>query len=257
MAFINSVAVYTTPLRSLPVTVGASLSYQPLGCSTMTAASSICYRTPFIPKCRSAVLYAGVPPVPPGNPTAHRPDRPEETPSGLYYLCVVLWTRYNHALLTCPLLTKSISASLLVLLSDICAQWLTHCSDSWRLCRFFLYGLLLSGPTGHFWHMALEKLVRIGGARGVLIKVALDQLAFAPLATALFFIFMKTLEGLSLDDTCLFLQSHLFVTMKHSYKLWPMANLFNFSCIPPAHRVVFTSAVSVIWVSFLSLMSNG
>lgn len=128
--------------------------------------------------------------------------------------------------------------------------------DIARLARFALFGLLFTGPAGHFWNVALENLVQLPGVRGVLTKVAFDQVFFSPIATAIFFAVMKVAEGYNLQDTRDFLKNNLGGTIVSSWRLWPLANVVNFSCVPPSHRVVFTSAVSVVWISFMSLVAN-
>ena len=250
MAFINAVCVYVRPTR-LYSTAAHSKQKSTRG-NTLGIGRSL------LPTIQAGLLAGGSPPSPPSSFLRDRPERqPEDSPFDI--LCsslLYLWSRYNHVLKHYPLITKSISAAVLVLLSDVCAQVLTKSNDTWRLVRFFMYGLVLSGPSGHFWHLALDQVVKVGGTSGVLMKVALDQLAFAPVATALFFVFMKLAEGYTVADTKEYLKANLGKTMESSYKLWPLANLLNFAFIPCQHRVVFTSAVSVFWVSFLSVMSN-
>lgn len=169
-----------------------------------------------------------------------------------------IWARYNNALIKAPLLTKSLSAAVLVCLSDVCAQLLSSFTsmNTSRLLRFALYGLCMTGPMGHFWFLALDRIVTASGPAAVLKKVLLDQLLFAPVATALFFATMKFADGKSLKDISAFLKNNLPTTLLSSYKVWPIANVINFAFVPSAYRVVFTSAVSVVWISFLSLVAG-
>lgn len=38
-----------------------------------------------------------------------------------------------------------------------------------------------------------------------------------------------------------------------SYKIWPLASIVNFALIPVEKRIVFLSAVGLVWGVFLSL----
>lgn len=116
--------------------------------------------------------------------------------------------------------------------------------------------MFLAGPMGHFWFLALDNMVKLHGPKAVLCKVLIDQIAFAPFATALFFAVMKTAEGLSTRDVTQFFEHHYGHAMLSNYKLWPLANAVNFALVPAPHRVVFTSFVSIFWISFLSVVSN-
>ena len=154
--------------------------------------------------------------------------------------------------------TKSLSAAFLVFLSDVLAQALSPSNnlDSVRLARFAVYGLLISGPQGHFWFQFLERVVKMPGTRGAIMKMVVDQMTFAPVATASFFGIMKLAEGETPAVTYQFLKDNLAATMMNSYKVWPLLNLINFVCVPVSQRVLFTSAASVFWVSFLSVVAS-
>lgn len=180
--------------------------------------------------------------------------------SHLLSLLSQLFRSYNASLAAAPLATKAASSGVLVMLSDAVAQALSGSGSSpdvLRLARHFFYGMLIAGPQGHYWFKFLEQAVRLPGVRGVLAKLALDQLAFSPVVTAGFFGIMKVGEGWSMGSAGSFVKDNLGDTMIQSWKVWPVVNAVNFAVVPPPHRVVFTSAVSVFWIAFLSLVANG
>ena len=92
-------------------------------------------------------------------------------------------------------------------MGDLLAQQTTGLPfDVARNLRLATFGLVFGGPAGHLWHRALDSVFAVadGGrgravgktnARAVLSKLACDQLLFAPLATALLFVFLKVAEG--------------------------------------------------------------
>lgn len=120
-----------------------------------------------------------------------------------------------------------------------------------KLFRLASFGLLFGGPAGHAWHRALDSVVVFKGPAGrsssppssassssslsnprvVLTKLAADQLLFAPLATALLFIFLKVAEG-NPGEAAAFCADNWWRTLKANWLLWPAANLVAFAAIP-------------------------
>lgn len=167
------------------------------------------------------------------------------------------WGVYNARLVERPLRTKALTAGVLVAVSDVVAQIIGGGTwDMARIARFGVYGLFCAGPQGHFWFAFLDKVVKTAGTRGAVVKTLIDQLAFSPLAIAGFFVAMQLMEGQGLKDAGGFAKDNLWPTLSTSLKFWPALNVFNFSVVPPAQRVLFTSAASVVWITFLSVIAN-
>lgn len=86
------------------------------------------------------------------------------------------------------------------MLGDAIAQYATDMPfDVIRNLRLSMYGLLVGGPSGHYWHALLDSQImpsRPQSPAAVLLKLAADQLLFAPLATAIFMAYLKCAEGL-------------------------------------------------------------
>lgn len=94
------------------------------------------------------------------------------------------------------------------------------------------------------------------GAAGVVAKVIYDQLLYAPFATAVFFLVIKMAEGNDIKYATDFVRANLLTTMVCAWKVWPFVDVVNFTFVPAHLRVVFMSAVSVFWVTYLSVISN-
>lgn len=94
--------------------------------------------------------------------------------------------------------TQAVTAGVLAGSSDLLAQRLSGGSINWRrTLAIALYGVVWSGPAGHFWQQALERLFpdRKDPLRSAK-KVLLDQLTFGPLCNGLFLAFMAgVVEG--------------------------------------------------------------
>jgi protein Mpv17 len=126
-----------------------------------------------------------------------------------------------------------------------------------RNLRLASFGLLWGGPAGHVLHRTLDSKVRLGSPGAtVAAKLAIDQLFFAPLSTALLFIFLKCAEGAP-EAAFTFLQAHFASTLAKNYAIWPLANALAFSIIPGDLRILFANVVGVLYCAWISASSLG
>ena len=78
-----------------------------------------------------------------------------------------LWTWYKSALVTNPLLTKSLTSSCIMSASDVMCQEVVARAkpaedeltklDKTRVLHVAITGALWSGPITHYWYIVLEK----------------------------------------------------------------------------------------------------
>jgi len=120
------------------------------------------------------------------------------------------WTAYNVALETDPLLTKSVTAGVILGAADLAGQALENRMaeldkdvDWARAARFAFFGFVLQAPWNHFYYIMLDGALPptpdpLTATTG--IKVVIDQFVQAPIFTVLIFGFLGTLEGKSVDD---------------------------------------------------------
>lgn len=52
------------------------------------------------------------------------------------------------------------------------------------------------------------------------------------------------------------LQERYIETMITNYKIWPLAQVINFTFVPIQHRVGFVQLVAIFWNAYLSWMAN-
>lgn len=164
------------------------------------------------------------------------------------------WGAYNNALTSQPLITKMITAGVLLASGDCIAQKVIEKREGFdesRTMRSAIFGLCLAGPMMHYWYGFLGG--RIGGTGLVKgIKTMLvDQTCFAPVIIATFFTSQSLLEGKSVKETKEKLQKDYLYALKGNYVLWPAAQLINFTFIPSQYAVLYVSGVSVIWNSWI------
>nr|XP_048321803.1 protein sym-1 isoform X2 [Ziziphus jujuba var. spinosa] len=97
-----------------------------------------------------------------------------------------------------PVSIKALTSAFLTLIGDlICQIWIDQAPspDLKRTFLFTLLGLILVGPTLHFWYLYLSKLVKLPGASGAFLRLLLDQFLFSPIFIGVFLSTLMTLEG--------------------------------------------------------------
>ncbi len=87
---------------------------------------------------------------------------------------------------------------------------------------------------------------------GLIARVALDQLIFAPNAIGLFFFVTGALEGHNLSTTYTKLKNVYWDVLLSNYTLWPAVQLFNFYFIPLHYQSILVNTISVGWNAYLS-----
>lgn len=176
------------------------------------------------------------------------------------------WASYNVALESSPLITKSVTACVILGAADLAGQTLESSQkeeslsiDAGRFIRFAFFGLVLQAPWNHFYYQILDGVLPptvdpFTATTG--IKVVIDQFVQAPIFTVIIFGFLGTLEGKSLDEVKSQLDDDYSDTMIANWKLWVPATMVNIAFCPPLFRVLFLNFVFFFWSIFLSLKLN-
>lgn len=176
-----------------------------------------------------------------------------------------LWKFYLSALDTTPLQTKSLTAAVLSLFSDILAQSLSGVPlsklNTQSLKNQFILGLIIRGPIVHYWYILLEYMFSCAGLNSppsranslsvALGKVVVDQTLFSPLFNLLYFYAIGFLENRSLVSIDQQISKEYAPVMIANYKIWPLVNIINFKLIPPNMRVLFGNIVGILWTAYM------
>ena len=196
---------------------------------------------------------------------------------------------YDRLNTTRPVLTKSLTSSLMLGASDIVCQKLVPSPhdatggglDVQRAARMASWGLLVNGPIGHLWYLGLERMVRVQGALAIAAKVAIDQLVWTPPLTALFFTYEGCLQGETLDEAKGCAAEKLWPTLKanwvvrrprqssfcdanHRRSHPSFARLAGVASGAPVHlfggapqlRVLWVNCANFVWSGFLSMQAH-
>lgn len=173
---------------------------------------------------------------------------------------IKLWGMYNSRLDRSPITTKAITSLIGFLLGDVIAQKFLGDEKSsldWaRVARMASFGFLIHGPTGHYFYSALDRLIVGTSPVKVASKVAIDQVLWAPVFTALFFSYLGFAEGKSLDDVIKKIKNDTWIGVKTSWKFWPLAHAVNFGFVPTSQRLLYINTLQVGYNVILSIIGN-
>lgn len=166
---------------------------------------------------------------------------------------------YNSALERHPLLTKCCTALFGFAVGDLLAQHFSGVDvNILRALRLGAYGFAIEGPIGSMWYDLLDRHVFPEDAhsvKAVLAKTALDQLVYASVMTAIYFVSTNCIEGHP-EQAIHALQTKYFSTLLANYMVWPAAHTINFAFVPTDYRLLYNNAVAIAWLTFLSLASH-
>jgi len=125
-----------------------------------------------------------------------------------------------------------------------------------RTAKFTGLGLLAVGPTLRLWYGVLDRYIVYTGAKGTLMKVATDQLLFAPTFVAAFMSTIALLNGESVDKIKTRLEQDYCNVLTTNWKVWPLFQTVNFYFVPLQHRVLAAQIVALFWNVYLSFITN-
>lgn len=165
------------------------------------------------------------------------------------------WVAYNELLDEQPILVKSLTSFVGFMLGDILSQVIVGDPYSAiRTLHLVMYGVIMDGPCGHFWYTTLDKNVFPEdpvSTKAIVAKTTMDQLIWGPFITAVFFAFIRTVQGHP-DQIIPTIQVELVPTILASYALWPVAHAINFRFIPSSQRILYINCVQIVWTAYLS-----
>ncbi|ANB15842.1 Sym1p [Sugiyamaella lignohabitans] len=189
---------------------------------------------------------------------------------------------YNHQLAVRPVLTNSLSATVLFGVGDIIAQTTstedhspkrrtlenneTHSRsllsttgiDLRRTSRACIFGGLFFAPiVSKWWYPFLNGIKGQNSTVTTLKRVALDQMVFAPfISVPMYFTCIGILEGKNFEQLSASLHRNYLPTLMANWSVWPAFQYANFMFIPHEYRLLAVNLVSIAWNTFLSFTNN-
>lgn len=130
-----------------------------------------------------------------------------------------------------------------------------------RTARAVVYGSLIFSFIGDKWYKILRYKVKIPNKGNSdwtnrLLRVSVDQLAFAPLSLPFYFGCMTTMEGHSLDVAKKKINDQWWSTLKTNWTVWPLFQAINFSFVPLQHQLLAVNVVAIFWNTYLSYKNS-
>lgn len=165
---------------------------------------------------------------------------------------------YLMALDKYPVATKAITSAFLTLVGDLICQFVIDQVAKLDLKRTFVFtflGLVLVGPTLHFWYLSLSKLVTMSGAPGAFLRLLLDQFVFSPIFIGVFLSSLVTLEGRP-SQVVPKLQQEWFSSVLANWQLWIPFQFLNFLFVPQKLQVLAANVVALVWNVILSFKAH-
>lgn len=171
-----------------------------------------------------------------------------------------VWAAYNKVLDKNPITTKACTSLIGFLLGDFIAQKFLGDKDAeldkGRLLRMASFGFLFHGPTGHYFYSALDRMIVGTTLVKVASKVAIDQILWAPVFTAMFFAYLGFAEKKSVHQVKEKIQNDTWTGVKTSWKFWPIAHAINFAFVPTSQRLLYINTLQVGYNVILSMLGN-
>jgi hypothetical protein len=174
------------------------------------------------------------------------------------------WAAYNAELLTHPLVTKALTASIIIGAGDVTAQQIEVSKtggafDVARALRWAVFGLILQGPWNHAFYLLLDAALPPTPdpiSLTTLEKVGIDQFVQAPIFTMVILAFFALVEGRGLGYAKEQIRTELGGILIKNWSVFLPATVINLGFCPPELRVLFLNCVFFGWVIYLSLFLN-
>ena len=168
-------------------------------------------------------------------------------------------TFYGRCYKNSPTLTSAFTGCILLALGDTARQQIVEKKGRQHTFRETVkmgtLGFIWVGPLINTWYMILERRVKARGVRGTLIKIACDQILFAPFVIFSIVNFLRTPS--SKEEFKQVMTTEYLTVLKTNYFFWPFVQFITFSVIPLSLRVVWVNGVSVGWNTFISWVIYG
>lgn len=172
---------------------------------------------------------------------------------------------YSNALVSNPILTKSLTAGTTFLLSDYTAQRLENTSDDedgpkhdWtRTLTSAAVGLFYFGPAAHAWYDMIFKLLPGTSLFSTLQKAMLGQIIFGPAFTCVFFATSLMQGGsFTIKNWISKIKADLPGAWLAGVGFWPLVDFISYSLVPIKFIPLFINMCSFIWTIYLSTVAN-
>ncbi|KAI3445903.1 hypothetical protein Pfo_002568 [Paulownia fortunei] len=167
---------------------------------------------------------------------------------------------YLSMLKTRPIATKCITASLIYAAADISSQTIVMETmeqyDLMRTLRMAGYGMLILGPSVHYWYNFMSRVFPKRDLLSTFKKMALGQTVYGPAMTVIFLSVNAALQGESDSEIVARLKRDLLPTMINGIMYWPVCDFVTFKFIPVHLQPLVTNSFSYLWTIYMTYMAS-
>ncbi|CAF2038041.1 hypothetical protein YC2023_105841 [Brassica napus] len=159
-----------------------------------------------------------------------------------------------------PVLTKSVTSSLIYIAADLSSQTIVKkSSDSYdlvRTARMGGYGLCVLGPTLHCWFNFLSRLLPRQDFITTFKKMAMGNIIYGPIMMVTFFSLNALLQGEGGSDIVARLKRDFLPAMQNCVMYWPVCDFITFKFFPVHLQPLVSNGFSYLWTIYMTYMGN-
>ncbi|EOA18220.1 hypothetical protein CARUB_v10006709mg [Capsella rubella] len=159
-----------------------------------------------------------------------------------------------------PVLTKSVTSSLIYIAADLSSQTIPQASvesyDLVRTARMAGYGLVILGPTLHYWFNLMSRLFPKRDLITIFKKMAMGQTVYGPAMNVVFFSLNAALQGENGSEIVARLKRDLLPTMLNGVMYWPLCDFVTFKFCPVHLQPLVSNSFSYLWTIYITYMAS-
>ncbi|KAG8364211.1 hypothetical protein BUALT_Bualt19G0104700 [Buddleja alternifolia] len=171
---------------------------------------------------------------------------------------LVSW--YLGLVKTRPVATKSITSAVIYTAADLSSQTIVRENsegyDLERTLRMAGYGMLIIGPSLHYWFNFVSRVFPKRDFLSTLKKMALGQTVYGPIVTTIFFSANAALQGESRSEIIARLKRDLLPTMISGIMYWPVCDFVTFKFFPVHLQPLVSNSFSYLWTIYVTYMAS-
>ena len=123
-----------------------------------------------------------------------------------------------------------------------------------RTARLCAWRVVVFTVPAHFFYTYIDRVVRFSSpALTTVARVAVDQLVWTPPIFTTCIVWDAWFSGRDVREA---VEERFWPVLRAGWTVWPLVHALTFSVIPPAHRVTWVNAVSVVWAAVFSYVNN-
>ncbi|KAH7282636.1 hypothetical protein KP509_35G041200 [Ceratopteris richardii] len=117
-------------------------------------------------------------------------------------------------------------------------------------------GLLLSGPSLHFWFNLMSATFPTRDIASTLKKMALGQIVYGPTFNTVFFSLNAYLQGETTPEVIARLKRDLLPALKGGLIYWPLIDFLTYRYVPVHLQPLVNNSFAYLWTIYLTYMAS-